>query len=119
MRIFRLSSNNIRLWLDDERDPSNPIIMSKFGSQGNEIWIKTPREAIDYLKQGNVSFVSFDHDLGELGEGSVVANWIDEAAYNEEIPRLEWRIHSQNPMGAKNILAAMNSAERWWDRDGA
>lgn len=119
MIIFRLSSNSIRLWLDDERDPSNPIIMSTFGSHGDEIWVKTPQEAISYLKNGNVSFISFDHDLGNLGEGvngNMVANWIDEAAYKKEIPRLEWRIHSKNPTGAKDILAAMISAERWWNR---
>ena len=28
--------------------------------------------------------------------------------------RLVWRIHSANPVGQKNIQAAMNSAERFW-----
>ena len=33
--LNKKASNGVRLWLDDERDPSNPIIMSKFGSSSS------------------------------------------------------------------------------------
>jgi len=61
----KLAQAEISLWLDDERDPTNPDIQNGFGSLGNEIWVKTAPEAIDILSGGNVTSVSLDHDLGE------------------------------------------------------
>ena len=54
----------IKLWLDDERDPKNPIIQNLFGAEGDEVWVKTAYAAIQYLRQGNVESISLDHDLG-------------------------------------------------------
>ena len=121
MRIFRLNKkaeSGIRLWLDDERDPKDPYIKHGFYSKGDEVWVKTPAEAINHLSQGKVSFISLDHDLGldSSGEsGMTVAKWIEAAAYNGELKRLEWDVHSQNPVGRKAIQQAMNNAERFWD----
>jgi len=115
MNWYKKSQNQIRLWLDDERNPRSPIIQEKFGSSGDEIWVKTPQEAISYLKRGNVSFISFDHDLGGELKGLEVANWIEEKAYNKELDRIEWRVHSQNPIGNADIVRAMESSDRFWE----
>lgn len=79
---------------------------------------KTAKDCIELLKKGDVEFISFDHDLGpeEAGTGYEVACWIEEAAYNGEIPKLEWQIHSANPVGRVNITNAMKSAENFWSR---
>lgn len=110
-------SQNVRIWLDDERDPKNPFIQKEFGAMGNEIWVKTPEEAIRLLEQGNVESISLDHDLGEnIGSGEQVAKWIEEKAYFGKISPLIWRVHSQNPVGAKNIFVALSNADRFWQK---
>ena len=118
MKVYRFAqqaAKNIRLWLDDERDPKDKNIQQNFYSQGNEIWIKTPAEAINYLSQGKVSFISLDHDLAAGESGMTVARWIEESAYSGKLKRLEWNVHSQNPVGRKAIQQAMNNADGFWD----
>lgn len=110
-------SSNIYLWLDDERDPKDPFIQKNFGAKGNEIWVNTVEEALPYINQGNVAFISFDHDLGEnIQNGHDLAKYIEEKTFNNEIGPIEWRVHSQNPSGATNIRNTMQSADRFWQR---
>ena len=55
----------MRLWLDDERDPHDPIVQAKFGATGDEIWVKTAEEAVGYiiLNKDRIKSISLDHDL--------------------------------------------------------
>lgn len=121
MKTFKqyfIENNLINLWLDDERDPTDPVIKEKFGSKGNEIWVKTPEEAINLLKTGDVVSISFDHDLSlpEPENGYKVAKWIEEKAFKQEIPKLNWKVHSANPTGSRNITLAMQNADKFWSR---
>jgi hypothetical protein len=56
---------------------------------------------LKYLKQNRVTKISLDHDLGleEAGTGYDVAKWIEEATYNKTLNKLNWNIHSANPVG--------------------
>ena len=95
MKIY--SINKIKLWLDDERDPSDPKIKELFGSSGDEVWVKKVEEAIVFLEKREVSSISFDNDLGDGNkEGRHLASWIEEQAYFNAIPPMNWRIHSKN-----------------------
>jgi len=94
-----------RIWLDDIRTMPNNF----------DIWCKTGEEALKYIDSNSVSFISFDHDLGENSiTGYDVAKRIEELAVNNLIDKLEWQVHSANPVGAKNIELAMISTERFW-----
>lgn len=106
----------IKLWLDDERDPSAPNIQNHFGAEGDEVWVKTAAVAISYLRQGNVISISLDHDLGpaSAGTGMDVAKWIEEQAFHGKLPRLSWSVHSMNPVGKKNMMRAMLRADEFW-----
>lgn len=106
----------MRIWLDDERNPKDPYIQSEFGSEGDEIWAKTAQVAISYLKQGNCEHISLDHDLGMAATGLDVAEWIEEQAYLGNLPKLQWSVHSLNPVGKKNITQAMTKADEYWER---
>ena len=97
----------MKLWLDDVRESPNK------GWQ----CVKTGEEAIELLKQGTVDSISFDHDLGDGISGYDVAKWIEEMAAHGGMERIVWRIHSANPVGQKNIEAAMNAADRFWQAD--
>lgn len=107
----------MRLWLDDERNPKTPFIQEKFGAEPDMIWVKSANQAIMLLNGGSINYISFDHDLGEgAGNGYEVAQWIEEQAFYGRIPKLEWNIHSSNPVGAKRIRQAMLNAEKYWSR---
>ena len=98
----------LHVWLDDLR-PIRP---------GYNALAKTADEAIKLLKTGRVQSISLDHDLGppEAGTGYDVAQWIEKAAYQGKINRLEWNIHSANPVGVSNMRQALLSADRFWNR---
>jgi hypothetical protein len=125
MNWYKTAQSGIRLWLDDNRDPQDPKIQEMFGAKGDEIWVKTMEEAISYLHQGNVEFISFDHDLDNEGEkpiehtGYDLASWIEERAFDQTLPPLGWNVHSRNPVGSSRIVDAMTNADRFWGVDGA
>ena len=100
----------MKLWLDDVREPLNK----------GWNWVKTGEEAIELLKQGAVDSISLDHDLGEEGlSGYDVAKWIEEMAAHEGLDSMTWRVHSANPVGKKNIEAAMRAADKFWHASGS
>lgn len=109
---------------------------------------RTASEAIHLLATCRVVEISFDHDLGEsdpdlwswvsladlrggirdlteqhlqmedCGTGHLVARWIEIATRDLYLPRLRWSIHSANPVGRENIIAAMTRVEQMWaERD--
>lgn len=117
MNWYKKAQKTIDLWLDDERDPTNPKIQQQFGAKDNEIWVKTVPEAIKYISQGNVASIAFDNDLGTKEEGYDLAKWIEGKAYNKEISRLRWSIHSQNKPAALRIEKAMENADKYWDKN--
>ena len=94
----------MRIWLDDVREPVG----------GGWTWLKTGEEAIEALKNNRVDEISFDHDLGEGITGYDVAKWIEKMASQGAIDQIVWRVHSANPVGKKNIEAAMRSAGNFW-----
>lgn len=110
----------MKLWLDDERDPNSLKIQEEFGAEPGMIWVKTAQAAINRLQNGDITYVSLDHDLGPIsaGTGLDVAKWIEEQAFNNNIEFIEWDCHSLNPVGKKSIFAAMRNAEKYWRKNG-
>lgn len=104
----------IDLWLDDERDPKNRRIQELFNADASMVWVKTVDAAMARLRQGNVGFISLDHDLGTTATGYDLACWIEQRAFHNELPHLAWRVHSANTLGASAIRRAMESADRCW-----
>ena len=103
----------IRIWLDDVRPmPLSPNMFDQ--NKWFNIHCKTAEEAIELIKTGKVTCISFDHDLGRDLTGYDVAKYIEEAAFNSEIPEIDYYIHSGNPVGAGNIDAAMKKALIYW-----
>jgi len=96
----------MQLWLDDIRDP-------KDHGRPEAVWVKTAEEALVILREGNVTFISFDHDLGTELDGHDVATEIELLVYEGKISMPGWAVHSANPVGEAEITAAMKSAERF------
>lgn len=98
----------VQVWLDDERPMPSDY----------DVHVRTAEEAIALLKSGTVSKISLDHDLGQEKTGYDVAKWIEENAINGTLNKLNVRIHTQNPVGNQNILAAIRNAYRHWGNYG-
>lgn len=118
MNWYKKSQTEKSLWVDDNRDPKDEDTQRVFGTIGDEVWAKTEKEAIEYLKTNQFTYVSLDNDLGDIminGEGYGVAKWIEEHAYTGELNRLQWRIHTQNWAKSPQIEMALINADKFWD----
>ena len=100
----------MKLWIDDIREMPEDF----------DVWAKTANEALNILKSGKVTHVSFDHDLGDVMDGDAtgydVAKWVEEQAYHGKIDPFTYAVHSANTVGASKIRVAMWNAERFWNK---
>jgi hypothetical protein len=105
----------MRIYLDDVRTP--PMFDNLTGEKLTwDLIARTAGEIIPLIQAGKVTYISFDHDLGEGLTGYDVAGEIEKQAAAGMIGPIDYDIHSANPVGANNIDAAMKSAWRFWDK---
>lgn len=107
----------LEFWLDNHRSPYRKETQEHFGANEHMVWAKNADYMIACLKQGWVSLINFDYELGDLenGTGEDVALWIEEAAKNGLINKIEWKTHCLDIVGQAKIEAAMNRADFHWD----
>lgn len=90
------------LFIDDIRFPADPE------------WViaRNSVEAIDYITcWGMPDEISFDHDLGGDDTAMNVVKFIIDAVLDNKVKlpdRFKFRVHSANPVGAKNIQETLN-----------
>ena len=76
-------------------------------------------EAVSIIKENGVpNFISFDHDLGVDCDGNILktgydlAKWLVNSDLDNEytLPfNFKYKVHSQNPVGKRNIISLLNS----------
>lgn len=98
----------IKLYLDDIRSPC----------YDGFVVVRSVKEAINFvLENGMPDFISFDHDLGCSYDGQIYpsgydfAKWLVEADISGAVDisdDFSFAVHSQNPVGAKNIEALLS-----------
>lgn len=106
------SKMTYRLWIDDQSfDPETP---NRHPPEGWKVAVSSAEaiELIDTL--GPPSYISFDHDLGVLADGSEdtairVINYLGNSYYDAEI---DYEVHSRNGPGSLNIISKMDSWKR-------
>lgn len=86
------------------------------GPPGFTYYCETAEEALEIIKNNQIDFISFDHDLGYGMSGGQLANEIEKLVYNGNIKCPDWNVHSSNPVGRDNINRAMTSATLIWNR---
>lgn len=99
----------MKVWLDDKR----PM------PEGFDIHVVSAFEAIDMVKTGKVTKIGLDHDLGDetiVGNGHMVSDFIEEAAYYNRIPRIEWSIQSSNGPEVSRMTIALRRADVYWNK---
>lgn len=104
------------IWLDDMRNPQtwlNPQLKTMY----EVVWLVSYDEFVDWINEhGLPAYISFDHDLGEYGEGErngyTAAKFLVEYCIdnNETLP--EYSCHSSNPAGRENILKLLSNFEK-------
>ena len=92
----------MKLYLDDVRDIPE-----------GHVGCRTAEEAMHLIDRRAVTFISFDHDLGTELTGYDVACHVEQLVQAQLIKMPKWHIHSANPIGAKRIMQALMSAERY------
>lgn len=99
----------MRVYLDDER--TTP-----------EGWVRVywPDEAIALLRQGGVTEISLDHDLGDdaRGTGYDVVAWIEEAVALHGFQPPTINVHSANPSARLRMEAGIEAIMRLAARSG-
>lgn len=99
-----------KLFLDDERDPTDVSWLSPENMSGEWVIIRNVGDAVQYItNHGAPSLISFDHDLGEgQPTGMELAKWIVEADLDGKIvlpEDFDFQVHSRNPVGTRNIAS--------------
>ncbi len=98
----------MKVWLDDVREAPE-----------GWIHVRTPEEAIDLLRSGEVEELSLDHDLGLATPeaertGYDVLLWLEEQVatgiWKNAVPVIS--IHSANPVGWRRMEQAIQSIRR-------
>lgn len=96
----------MKLWVDDERPMPS----------GFDMATSDPTRAIELIHSGVVTEISLDHDLGDQVEsGYSIAKFIEENA--NDLQPMILKVHSMNPVGRANILAAFKKAEEIWEEN--
>lgn len=99
----------MKLYLDDLRTPVDESF----------VIVRSFDEAVRFVQTNGVpEFISFDHDLGTdkngwlLPTGYDFAKWLVNSDLDGTIKLQEsfsFKVHSQNPVGVKNIEALLNN----------
>ncbi len=95
----------MRLFIDDERFPVHEFdyIVRTLSDFDN---------VINTLGTNKITYISFDHDLGanEPTGYDIVKKLIDIDMERDILsPNFDFYVHSQNPIGAKNIETYLNN----------
>lgn len=94
-----------KLWIDDQiEDPNTPARHIPDGFIG----AASSYDAMILVKvKGLPAYIDFDHDLGGEDTSMKFLNKLVEMYPNGPVP--EFQVHSQNPIGTRNIISFMNS----------
>lgn len=99
----------MKLWLDDKREKPPEY----------DVHVTSAFDAIDLIKTGVVTKIGLDHDLGDeaiFGNGHMVSDFIEEQAYFNKIPRIDWSIQSSNGPEIARMTVALCRADTYWDK---
>jgi hypothetical protein len=101
----------MKIYLDDVRE-----LPEDMAAEGYVV-VRSAEEALHLIASKgleNIEIISFDHDLGEdCMSGYDLASIIEEMVYDAGFTIVpEFRIHSANPVGRKNLERCFESITR-------
>lgn len=112
------------LFLDDNRNPTDPFMVNRSFIYVNYEWVIV-RSYADFVKvikkNGIPKFISFDHDISDFDEygneltGYDCAKWLVNYCDSKRLKLPTYFIHSQNTTGSRNIFHYLKNAKRVLD----
>ena len=101
----------MKIWLDDIREPPEDYT----------VWCGSVKEVKGWLRMwfkhssaSGCCEISLDHDLGEnQPTGYDLIKWLEEKVMRQGCSFPKIRVHSANPVGRKNIEAAVKRIEKY------
>ena len=98
-----IPEHRMRIYLDDERVAPAGWVQARW-----------PDEVIEYLKSGDVTELSLDHDLGddERGTGYDVVLWLEEAVATRGFMPPRVAVHPANTSAKLKMEAGIRSIRR-------
>ena len=102
----------MKIYLDDVRE-----LPEAYVREGGWVVVRTAEACIELIEANykDISVISFDHDLGDSSTltGYDVATAIEKMVYFQNIKMIpEFRIHSANPVGRKNMQSCFDAIVR-------
>ena len=96
----------IKVYLDDNRKTPD----------GFDVHVYDANQLIQMIDHGNVEFVSLDNDLGPYctAEGYKVAQYIEEQAFHNTLPRIAINVHSANTVASNEMNRAIAQSNKFW-----
>ncbi len=91
----------MKLWIDDERPKPKDF----------DLVARNYQEALEIIANNEITYISFDHDLGEEKTGYDIVCWLEEEIYYGRLKKFEWNVHSANPSGAKKMILTLEKME--------
>ncbi|HLV50533.1 MAG TPA: cyclic-phosphate processing receiver domain-containing protein [Flavobacterium sp.] len=77
------------------------------------IGVRSYAEFVTYIEtNGLPDFISFDHDLGLQESGFDCAKWLVNYCLDHKVKLPDFTVHSQNPVGKKNIESLLNNLKK-------
>jgi hypothetical protein len=95
----------VKVYLDDNRPA--PV---------GWVLVRTADEAISLLRQGDVTEMSLDYDLGDphFGTGLDVLDWLEQALSERRVQLPRLMAHSGSMLGRRRLQAAIALLEERW-----
>lgn len=100
----------MKIWLDDWREPDLLVKMDYPDIEWVTSWAQL-QKVLDASPDEQITFMSFDHDLGFDSPDGYEIIKILSSDYSRQYPQ-EIAVHSSNPVGAANIW----EYDRWYRR---
>lgn len=93
----------MKLYLDDQRSAPHGWVLAR-----------TAEDAIDILRQGQVTDLSLDYDLGDphFGTGLDVLEWLERALEERKVTLPRLQAHSGSILGRRRLEATIALLEQ-------
>ena len=105
----------MKLWVDDLKAPGEFSGLFELPDAGEWTWVKTFEGALAVLREGRVSFLALDNDLGQGSgkDGRDIATWLLGEVLEDRItPPSRMVCISFNPVAKRAILATFDDIIR-------
>ena len=112
----------VAVWLDDLRDPKEPLWASKIDPDHEVVWVKDRTQfeeaVLEHAASGRLAALHFDNDLGVpafMGadqEGRHCFTWFEQQVHNRGWGEVSLYAHTANPAARRELEMGFQALRR-------